>query len=108
MVKKKIKNIVIIGSNSFSAGSMINYLLSKGFKVFGLSRSKLNKNSFLRFNNKNKNFKFLRYDINHHQNKIIKLIKLKKPSLFLTMLVKVWLMKAGNIQWIGFIQIHLT
>ena len=80
MVKKKIKNIVIIGSNSFSAGSMINYLLSKGFKVFGLSRSKLNKNSFLRFNNKNKNFKFLSYDINHHQNKIIKLIKLKKPS----------------------------
>ena len=34
MVKKKIKNIVIIGSNSFSAGSMINYLLSKDLRFW--------------------------------------------------------------------------
>ena len=56
MVKKKNKKIIIIGSNSFSAGSLIDLLLKKNFTVYGLSRSKLVLKKFLRFDPKNKNF----------------------------------------------------
>jgi nucleoside-diphosphate-sugar epimerase len=47
MAKKKNKTIIIIGSNSFSAGSLIELLLKKNYRVIGLSRSKINKKSFL-------------------------------------------------------------
>ena len=80
MAKKENKNIIIIGSNSFSAGSLINFLLKKNYKIYGMSRSKLNKKSFLRFNSNNKNFCFYKLDVNKNQNKILKLINRIKPS----------------------------
>lgn len=80
MAKKKNKTIIIIGSNSFSAGSLIELLLKKNYRVIGLSRSKLNKKSFLRFNSKDKNFNFFKYDVNRHHNRIMRLIETKKPS----------------------------
>ena len=64
MVKKENKKIVVIGSNSFSAGSLINLLLQKNYNVYGMSRSMLNKKSFLRFSQKNKNFHFYKFDVN--------------------------------------------
>ena len=48
MAKEKIKKIIIIGSNSFSAGSLIQFLLKKNYKIYGISRSKMNKEIFLR------------------------------------------------------------
>ena len=80
MVKKENKKIIVIGSNSFSAGSLINLLLQKKYNVYGMSRSILNKKSFLRFNPKNKNFHFYKFDVNKDQNKMLKLIKSTKPS----------------------------
>ena len=75
MAKKKFKKIVIIGSNSFSAGSLISLLLRKNFKVYGISRSNLNKKKFLRFYPKNKNFRFKKFDLNKNHREIINLIK---------------------------------
>ena len=80
MVKKKIKKAVVIGSNSFSAGSLINSLLNKKFNVIGISRSKINKNKFQRFDPFNNHYKFYNLDINKHNDKIIKIIKSFKPN----------------------------
>ena len=80
MAKKKFKKIIIIGSNSFSAGSLISLLLRKNFKVYGISRSNLNKKKFLRFYPKNKNFKFKKFDLNKNHREIIDLIKKFQPN----------------------------
>ena len=79
MAQKKIKKIIIIGSNSFSAGSLINVLLKKKFKVYGISRSRRVEKKFLRFDDNNKNYIFRKLDINKNHNKIIDLIKKIKP-----------------------------
>jgi len=80
MAKKEIQKIIVIGSNSFSAGSLIDLLLAKKFKVYGISRSKLNNKKFLRFDHQNKNFTFKKLDLNKDHNKIITLIKKVKPA----------------------------
>lgn len=79
MVKKNSK-VIIIGSNSFSAGSMIKCLLKKNFLVYGISRSNLNKIQYLDFNPKDKYFKFYRIDINSNFKKLCTLIKKIKPN----------------------------
>ena len=68
-------SIFVIGSNSFSGSSFIDYLLSKNLFVIGISRSKENKDNYLKYKkNKNiKNFKFNKADINKNLNLIIKL-----------------------------------
>jgi dTDP-glucose 4,6-dehydratase len=80
MVKTKYKKVFVIGSNSFSAGSLIYFLLLKKFKVIGISRSKINKKNFLRFNASHKNFSFYKADINTDLKKIKKLINSTKPD----------------------------
>ena len=84
MAQKKIKGkIIVIGSNSFSAGSLINFLLRKDFRVYGVSRSKLNNKNFLKFDNNSKNFNFFKFDINRNLQKLINLIKKKKPKFII-------------------------
>ena len=78
--KKNSEKIVIIGSNSFSAGSLINLLLNKKFKIYGISRSKLNSKNFQRFDLKSKNFKFIKYDLNKDLKKINNFINKTKPN----------------------------
>ena len=80
MAKKKIKKIVILGSNSFSAGSFIKSLQKKNFQIIGISRSKINPKKFLSFDKENKNFSFKKMDINKDLKKIISLIKKNKPE----------------------------
>jgi len=75
-----MKKILIIGSNSFSAGSFIDLLLKKKYFVIGISRSKLNSKKFLRFDNNNQNFIFFKLDINKNQKSIISIIKKYKPA----------------------------
>jgi dTDP-glucose 4,6-dehydratase len=79
MAKEKIKKIIIIGSNSFSAGSLIQFLLKKNYKIYGISRSRMSKKTFLRFNKKDKNFIFKKFDLNKNHNEIINFIKKIKP-----------------------------
>ena len=75
---------LILGSNSFSGSSFINYLLDKNEKVIGISRSKEKKflNPYVK-NNNIKNFKFYRLDINLQQTKINNLVKKFKPKYIL-------------------------
>ncbi len=78
-----MKNIVVLGSNSFAGSSFINYALNKNYKVIGISRSKEKSKLELKYKNnllRNKNFKFYKLDINKNIIKIIKIIKkIKKP-----------------------------
>jgi dTDP-glucose 4,6-dehydratase len=70
---------LILGSNSFSGGSLINYILDKEEKpvVYAVSRSNEYPKTQLSYkNNKNSsNVKFYRYDLNHNLNDIVKLIE---------------------------------
>ena len=75
-----MKNVLVLGSNSFAGSCFVDYLLKKKFKVFGISRSKENKIKYQ--NNKNiKNFKFINADINRNLNYIKKLINKYKFEL---------------------------
>ena len=72
--------VAIIGSNSFSGSSFVNYLISKKIKVFGFSRSKeIEKiyTSYKSINNYKKFFKFIKSDLNNSKDidKIINIIK---------------------------------
>ena len=71
---------LIIGSNSFYGSHFVKLLLKKKYKVVGISRSKIKKNSFLPFNKNLKNFKFFRFNLNTHLNEILKIIKKFKPN----------------------------
>lgn len=77
-----MNKVLIIGSNSFAGSDFADYLLSKKFKVFGVSRNKEINKEHLRYkNNINlKNFKFFKIDLNLKKdlNKLIKLIKKQK------------------------------
>ncbi len=83
MVKTKVKKALVIGSNSFSAGSLIESLLKKNFYVIGISRSKINNKKFQRFSIGNKNYKFYKLDINKNNNKILEIIKSFKPAFII-------------------------
>jgi len=79
-----MNKVLIIGSNSFAGSDFADYLLSKKFKVYGVSRNKEINKEHLRYkNNINlKNFKFFKIDLNLKKdlNKLIKLIKKQKIS----------------------------
>ena len=73
--------VLVIGSNSFAGSYFCDYLISKKLKVYGISRSKQEKNYFLKYsyNKFSKNFfNFYKLDINDNLKKIIYLIKKKK------------------------------
>lgn len=72
--------ILVLGSNSFAGSCLVDYLLKKNFKVFGISRSKENKIKYERNKNIN-NFKFIKADINKNLNKIEKIIDRYKFEL---------------------------
>ena len=73
------KTIFILGVNSFSGSSFANLMLKKNYKVYGFSRSSIEKKHFLPFDKKNKKFIFCKANINFDQDKIIKNIKKHKP-----------------------------
>ena len=75
---------LILGSNSFIASGLIDYLLNNKCKVFGVSRSNEYNDIFLSYKKNKffkKNFKFFRYDINKSSEKIIKLINKEKITI---------------------------
>lgn len=77
-----MKKILIIGSNSFAGSDFIDFLLSKKFVVYGVSRRKeINKENLRYKNNKYlKNFKFYKIDLNIKKDidKLVKIIKKQK------------------------------
>lgn len=77
-----MKKILVIGSNSFAGSSFVNYLLHKSFLVYGVSRSKEADKEYLCYkkNNKLKNFKFFKINLNYKKdlNRLIQLVKKQK------------------------------
>lgn len=74
-------SFLILGSNSFSAGSFINYLLEKeSSNIYAISRSKEYPKTQLSYkNNKDKNrVTFYQLDLNENLEKIVSLIKKEK------------------------------
>ncbi len=72
------ENFLVIGSNSFSGSHFVNYLLSKGHKTIGVSRSKEMREIFLPYK-KNINYKlfsFYKIDLNNDKDvkKLLKII----------------------------------
>jgi dTDP-glucose 4,6-dehydratase len=75
--------ILVIGSNSFSGASFIDFLLVKKYSVIGINRSIQPNNVFLPYSsniNKAEKFVFYQLDINNNLDEIISLINQEKPE----------------------------
>ena len=76
------RTILVIGSNSFSGASFVDYALEQGARVLGASRSEEPHRVFLpyRWSGRDANFRFFPYDINHHLDEIMALVQAERPS----------------------------
>jgi len=75
--------ILVLGSNSFSGASFVNYSLNNNYSVVGISRSKQPNNVFLPYSNNSfqeDHFEFHQLDINNNIDKIINLINRQQPE----------------------------
>ena len=76
-----MNTIFVIGSNSFSGASFIDFALRKEAKVFGISRSSQPSSVFLPYSWHNqKNFIFHQLDINKDLDAITSIIREVKPA----------------------------
>ena len=76
------KNVVVLGSNSFSGASFVKYLLTQGCRVIGISRSFEPVDSLLAYKwGKLDDFSFFRADINKDLDHINSILDQEKPSL---------------------------
>lgn len=73
---------VVIGSNSFSGASFVDYLLRDGAAVIGTSRSAEAHHAFLpyRWSGKDSAFRFEQCDLNHDLDKLMAVINAEKPQ----------------------------
>jgi len=74
--------ILVIGSNSFSGASFVDYALEQGSAVLGASRSEEPHRAFLpyRWSGRDANFRFFAYDLNKHLDEIIDLVATEKVT----------------------------
>ncbi|RDI48127.1 GDP-mannose 4,6-dehydratase [Aquicella lusitana] len=73
--------LMVIGSNSFSGASFIDYALDKNVKIIGTSRSSEPANALLPYKwRDHQNFSFHKLDLNHHLPEIMDLIHQVKPD----------------------------
>ncbi len=86
----------VIGSNSFSGSSFVDYLCKSGHEVIGISRSQEPNPLFLRYHgSSSKNFSFNMLDLNHNLNEIIDLLADFRPDFIVNfaaqgMVVQSW------------------
>ena len=78
MINKTL--FLVLGSNSFTGSNFVNYLLHLNYKVICVSRSSEAQQHFLGYPKKSPLKKFYKIDINKNYKKVLKIIKLKKPS----------------------------
>lgn len=73
---------LVIGSNSFSGASFVDYLLEQGAEVVGTSRSPEPGRAFLpyRWHGKDNAFRFHRLDLNHDLDGITALLNDERPQ----------------------------
>jgi len=75
-----MQTVFVIGSNSFSGASFVDYLLGLGHQVIGVSRSGEPHSAFLPYKwHSYQNFEFHAMDLNHHLPDIIALIGKTQP-----------------------------
>lgn len=75
-----MESIFLIGSNSFSGATFVDYALAKGWAVHGLSRSDEAPDPFLPYKwHPHKNFKYHQLDLNKNLAEIIDLLDKTKP-----------------------------
>ena len=75
--------IMVLGSNSFSGSSFVDFSLDNDLSVVGVSRSKQPNHVFLPYydnQNKNGSFEFYQLDINSDLDKIIDLVNQYRPE----------------------------
>ncbi|MDE3060291.1 MAG: GDP-mannose 4,6-dehydratase [Pseudomonadota bacterium] len=77
------QKIAVIGSNSFSGACFADYALRQGAEVIGISRSPEPHKAFLpyRWSGKDKAFRFYAYDLNHHLDDTMALLKAEKTPI---------------------------
>jgi len=77
-VKEKI---IVIGSNSFSGASFVDYLLGEGIETIGISRSQEPHPVFLPYKKRETAlFRFFQMDLNQDLDEIIKIIDAQRPD----------------------------
>jgi dTDP-glucose 4,6-dehydratase len=75
------EKIVVIGSNSFSGASFVDYVLGKGLETIGISRSPEQHPVFLPYwRRKAASFRFYQLDLNHHLAEIMGMIDDFRPD----------------------------
>ena len=72
-----MKKIIVTGGNGFIGSNLVNFLLIKKYLVIYIDKNKYSNGSFLLKNNKKKNYRFYKLDIN--SEKIFKIIERHKP-----------------------------
>jgi len=73
--------VLVIGSNSFSGASFVDYLLEQGQKLIGTSRSKEPNDAMLPYKwRDHKDFQFHQLDLNKDLVKIVDLIHAQRPE----------------------------
>ena len=73
--------VLVVGSNSFSGASFVDYLLEQGQKVIGTSRSKEPNDAMLPYKwRDHQDFQFHQMDLNKDLAKIVDLINEKRPE----------------------------
>jgi dTDP-glucose 4,6-dehydratase len=73
---------LVIGSNSFSGASFVDYLLRQGIETIGTSRSTEAHRAFLpyRWSGKDAGFRFVQCDLNHDLDRLSVLLQQEKPA----------------------------
>jgi len=75
------EKIIVIGSNSFSGSTFVDFVLGEGLDTIGISRSKEPDEIFLPYKKrKNVPFKFYQLDLNHNLKEIMEVINEFKPD----------------------------
>jgi dTDP-glucose 4,6-dehydratase len=73
--------ILVIGSNSFSGSTFVDFALNRGAHVIGTSRSLESNAAFLPYKwHDHTNFSFHALDLNQHLEELTELVQEKKPS----------------------------
>lgn len=76
------EKVLVIGSNSFSGASFVDYLLRLDIPVIGTSRSPESHRAFLpyRWSGKDSGFQFHQFDLNHDLDALTDLINQERPA----------------------------
>ncbi len=75
------EKVVVIGSNSFSGASFVDYCLEQGLTVIGMSRSEEPHPAFLPYKKRTgAPFTFMKLDLNHDLDRMIEVMSDEKPD----------------------------